>query len=245
MWSRLGISVLILAAGLWGATSLKTVDQELRVIYAEYTLAATDLGHMNADLIRYRMQHERYVRRMAEAVLPTRHGDFRMIAYASETDSEVHVALVRGELSARPSPLVRLHSHCLTGDVFSATSCDCADLIDRSLEAIAKEDCGVMVYLHHTGRGFQVEPPGVSGETPKLMFHQRGQLDRDLARQRMVQRESGIGVQILLDLGLKNIRVLTNHPKKVVALDGFGLTITEQVAIRVGATSTKETHQRL
>ncbi len=196
-----------------------------------------------AELIRYRMQHERYVRRIGEAILPTRHGDFRMIAYTSETDSEVHVAMVRGELSAREAPLVRVHSHCLTGEVFGSATCDCAELIDRSLEAIAREDCGVLVYLHHTGRGFNVEPPGVAGELPKLKFHQRGQLDRDLARQRLVQRESGIGVQILLDLGLKNIRVLTNHPKKVVALDGFGLTITEQVAIQVG--KPRESHQLL
>ena len=105
-----------------------------------------------------------------------------------------------------------------------------------------EENCGVLIYLHHTGRGFQVQPPGLSGETPRLKYHQRGQLDRDADRQRMVQRESGIGVQILLDLGLKNIRVLTNHPKKVVALDGFGLTITEQVGIQLG--SKKETHQR-
>ena len=103
----------------------------------------------------------------------------------------------------------------------------------------------MLVYLHHTGRGFQVEPPGVAGETPLLKFHQRGQLDRDADRQRMVQRESGIGVQILLDLGLKSIRVLTNHPKKVVALDGFGLTITEQVAIQVGRASGKQSHQLL
>ncbi len=196
-----------------------------------------------ADLIRYRMQHERYVRRIAEARLPTHHGDFRMIAYSSETDSEVHVALVRGDLATRDAPLVRVHSHCLTGEVFSSSTCDCAELIDRSLEAIAREDCGVLVYLHHTGRGFNVEAPGAAGETPRLMFHQRGQLDRDVARQRLVQRESGIGVQILLDLGLKNVRVLTNHPKKVVALDGFGLTITEQVAIRIR--QEKPSHQIL
>jgi len=196
-----------------------------------------------ADLIRYRMQHERYVRRIAEARLPTHHGDFRMIAFTSETDSEVHVALVRGDLAAHAAPLVRVHSHCLTGEVFGSSGCDCAELIDRSLGAIARENCGVLVYLHHTGRGFQVEPPGVAGEMPRLLFHQRGQLDRDVARQRLVQRESGIGVQILLDLGLKNIRVLTNHPKKVVALDGFGLTITEQVAIRVS--EQKESHQAL
>src|ERR1700741_303361 len=107
-----------------------------------------------ADLIRYRMQHERYVRRVAETVLPTRFGDFRMIAYCSDVDHDQHVALVRGDLENGDAPLVRVHSHCLTGDVFGSITCDCADLVSRSLEAIAREDRGVFLYLHHTGRGF-------------------------------------------------------------------------------------------
>jgi 3,4-dihydroxy 2-butanone 4-phosphate synthase/GTP cyclohydrolase II len=112
-----------------------------------------------ADLIRYRMQHERHVRRIAESVLPTRHGNFRMIAYSNDADHELHVALVRGDLGAAKSgpPLVRVHSHCLTGDVFGSTACDCHAIIERSLAAIAKEDRGVFVYLHHTGRGFQID----------------------------------------------------------------------------------------
>jgi 3,4-dihydroxy 2-butanone 4-phosphate synthase / GTP cyclohydrolase II len=192
-----------------------------------------------ADLIRYRMQHERHVRRVAEGVLPTRYGDFRMICYASDADQELHVALVRGELAgpgleASGPPLVRLHSHCLTGDVFAATACDCQDLIANSLSAIAREDRGVFLYLHHRGRGFGVETAGVAaGDMPRVRFHTRGQIDGDLDRQRMIQRESGIGVQIMLDLGLTSIRVLTNHPRKIVALDGFGLTIAEQVPIPV------------
>src|ERR1700730_5406411 len=113
-----------------------------------------------ADLIRYRMQHERYVRRVAEAVLPTRHGEFRMIAYASDVDHDQHVALVRGELESGGAPLVRVHSHCLSGDVFGSITCDCAELVARSLEAIAKEERGVFLYLHHTGRGFGIEQSG-------------------------------------------------------------------------------------
>jgi 3,4-dihydroxy 2-butanone 4-phosphate synthase/GTP cyclohydrolase II len=194
-----------------------------------------------ADLIRYRMQHERYVRRVAEAVLPTRHGDFRMIAYASDVDHDQHVALVRGDLEGAEPPLVRVHSHCLTGDVFGSVACDCAELVSRSLETIAREDRGVFVYLHHTGRGFGIEQASEAGALPQIHFHARGQLDREPARQRMVQHESGIGAQILIDLGLKDIRVLTNHPKKVVALEGYGITIADQVPLRIE--QPRKTHQ--
>jgi 3,4-dihydroxy 2-butanone 4-phosphate synthase/GTP cyclohydrolase II len=187
------------------------------------------------------MQHERYVRRAAEAVLPTRFGDFRMIAYSSDVDHDQHVALVRGELTGSEPTLVRVHSHCLTGDVFGSTSCDCNELISRSLAAIAKEDRGVFLYLHHTGRGFSVDTSAEPGALPQIHFHTRGQLEREAARQRMVQHESGIGAQILIDLGLKDIRVLTNHPKKVVALDGYGIRIAEQVPLRIE--SPKFTHQ--
>ena len=196
-----------------------------------------------ADLIRYLMQHERYVRRVAEAVLPTRYGDFRMIAYLSDVDHDQHIALVRGTLDGSTPPLVRVHSHCLTGDVFGSTSCDCRELVSLSLETIAKENRGVFLYLHHTGRGFSVDPPVDAGTLPQIHFHKRGQLDREPARQRMVQHESGIGAQILIDLGLKDIRVLTNHPKKVVALEGYGITIADQVPLRID--QPKLTHQVL
>jgi 3,4-dihydroxy 2-butanone 4-phosphate synthase/GTP cyclohydrolase II len=186
-----------------------------------------------ADLIRYRMQHERYVRRVAEAVLPTRFGNFRMIAYASDVDHDQHIALVRGDLEGPEPALVRVHSHCLTGDVFGSTACDCSQLVAGSLAAIAKEDRGVFLYLHHTGRGFSVETGAEPGELPLIHFHSRGQLDREPARMRMVQHESGIGAQILIDLGLKDIRVLTNHPKKVVALEGYGIRIADQVPLRL------------
>jgi 3,4-dihydroxy 2-butanone 4-phosphate synthase / GTP cyclohydrolase II len=194
-----------------------------------------------ADLIRYRMQHERYVRRVAEATLPTRYGDFRMIAYASDVDHDQHIALVRGDLAGEPAPLVRVHSHCLTGDVFGSVTCDCPDLVSKSLELIAREDRGVFLYLHHTGRGFTIDSPETPGALPKIHFHTRGQLDRELARQRMVQHESGIGAQILIDLGLKDIRVVTNHPKKVVALEGYGIRIADQVPLKLS--TPKPTHQ--
>ena len=215
-----------------------------------------------ADLIRYRMQHERHVRRIAESVLPTRHGNFRMIAYASDADHELHVALVRGEVGLRAeigsahaaqagaggtdksAPLVRVHSHCLTGDAFGSTACDCHATIDRSLAAIAEAGRGVFVYLHHTGRGFQIDPRVAlrdgareteSGELPRIRFHDREETEHDLGAQRQVQRESGIGAQILIDLGLRRIRVLTNHPRKVVALDGYGLEIVDQVPLNLSA----------
>jgi len=194
-----------------------------------------------ADLIRYRMQHERYVRRIAESVLPTHHGNFRMIAYSSDVDSEVHVALVRGELAGDQAPLVRVHSHCLTGDVFGSTDCDCNEIIDHSLEKIAREDRGVFVYLHHTGRGFRIDSATEEGALPAILVHSRRDIDRDLNRQRLIQRESGIGAQILIDLGLQRIRVLTNHPKKVVALEGYGLEIADQVAL--GAGPARKSHQ--
>jgi len=196
-----------------------------------------------AEVIRHRMRNERYVRRVAEAALPTRYGDFRMIAYASDVDREQHIALVRGALTGTP-PLVRVHSHCLTGDVFGSTDCDCHEIIARSLEAIVAEDRGVFVYLHHTGRGFGIDATiPAPGALPHILYHSRGQLDQDVARQRLLQHESGIGAQILIDLGLKNLRVLTNHPRKVVALEGYGLTIADQVPVLTG--TKKRSHQAL
>jgi 3,4-dihydroxy 2-butanone 4-phosphate synthase / GTP cyclohydrolase II len=202
-----------------------------------------------ADVIRYRMQHERYVRRIGESVLPTKYGDFKMIAYSSDVDNELHVALVRGDLQqcgrgadTDHLPLVRVHSHCLTGDVLGSTACDCRDMVEKSLAAIAETHCGVFVYLHHTGRGFQIDSRQEEGAAlPRILYHMRGQLDQDLGRQRLVQHESGIGAQILTDLGLQRIRVLTNHPRKVVALEGYGVEIADQIPFAVG--NKKKGHQ--
>jgi len=218
-----------------------------------------------ADLIRYRMQHERYVRRIAESVLPTRWGNFRMIAYASDVDHELHVALVRGDIArgseaglenvcaenARATsqqddpPLVRVHSHCLTGDALGSTACDCREMLDGALAAIARADRGVFVYLHHTGRGFQIEPRAEEGAAlPRILYHSRDEIDRDPRRQRLVQHESGIGAQILTDLGLRRIRVLTNHPRKLVALEGYGIEVADQVPLALHQSAERD-HQPL
>jgi 3,4-dihydroxy 2-butanone 4-phosphate synthase/GTP cyclohydrolase II len=212
-----------------------------------------------AELVRYRMRHERYVRRVAETALPTQFGDFRMIVYSSDVDREQHIALVRGDLGGggfappgvlgkgspggNDSPLVRVHSHCLTGDVFASSACDCREIVARSLEAIAAEGRGVFVYLHQTGRGFSIEPAAASGDLAHVLLHARGQLDRDPASQRKLQHESGIGAQILIDLGLTSMRVLTNHPRKLVALEGYGLKVADQVPIAV--TAGRKTHQKI
>jgi 3,4-dihydroxy 2-butanone 4-phosphate synthase / GTP cyclohydrolase II len=158
-------------------------------------------------------------------------------------DHDQHIALIRGELVGPTPPLVRVHSHCLTGDVFGSTACDCPDLVARSLEKIAEEDRGVFLYLHHTGRGYSIDTPDTPGKLPQIHFHSRGQLDREPARQRLVQHESGIGAQILIDLGLTDIRVVTNHPKKVVALEGYGIRIADQVPLQLS--KPKSTHQHL
>ena len=183
-----------------------------------------------AELIRYRMQHERYVRRLGEALLPTTHGEFRMIAYESEVEGgESHVALVRGDLEHASEPvLVRMHSHCLVGDVFGATWCECRAVIDRSLQMIAEQGVGALIYLHQTSKGFSVER---MGERTLLSFHRDVRLPALPESERKTQREIGIGAQILSDLGLRRIRLLTNHPRKVAALHGFNIEIVEEVPI--------------
>ncbi len=180
-----------------------------------------------ADLIRYRMEHERYVVRAGEALLPTHHGEFRMIAFESQLDQESHVALVKGDVenSSRPV-LVRMHSHCLAGDVFGGALCDCQTVLDRSLEMIAAEGAGALIYLHQTSKGFGVD------DTQRLVFHREvRESPNSPAYQRKTQREIGVGAQILSDLNIHEIRLLTNHPKRVAALEGFGISIMEQVPV--------------
>ncbi|HEX7289392.1 MAG TPA: 3,4-dihydroxy-2-butanone-4-phosphate synthase [Candidatus Angelobacter sp.] len=178
-----------------------------------------------AELIRYRMENERYVARVGEAMLPTRYGEFRMIAFESQLDGESHVALVRGDVEKASGPvLVRMHSHCLAGDVFGGSLCDCQIVLDRSLEMIAREGTGALIYLHQTSKGFSV------GEEHRLVFHREAPRTTS-AHQRKTQREIGVGAQILSDLNIHSIRLLTNHPKRVAALEGFGITIAEQVPV--------------
>jgi 3,4-dihydroxy 2-butanone 4-phosphate synthase / GTP cyclohydrolase II len=179
-----------------------------------------------ADLIRYRMEHEHYMVRVGESLLPTHHGEFRMIAYESELDGESHVALVRGNVEHSAEPvLVRMHSHCLAGDVFGGALCDCQKVLDRSLEMIANHGTGALIYLHQTSKGFGVD------ESRRLVFHREKRETQSLEHQRKTQREIGVGAQILSDLKISRIRLLTNHPKRVAALEGFGISIEEQVPV--------------
>jgi 3,4-dihydroxy 2-butanone 4-phosphate synthase/GTP cyclohydrolase II len=187
-----------------------------------------------ADLIRYRLRKERYVRRVGESKLPTPHGVFQLIAYESDIDPEAHVALVMGDITGDEPVLVRVHSHCLMGDVFGSTECNCRELIQKSLERIGQEGRGVFLYLHQTGRGFGLE--SAPGEDARVISH-----GRLFAQQgepaRRTQHESGIGAQILSDLQLRSVRLLTNRPRKVVALEGFGIEIVEQVPIPLARTA--------
>jgi 3,4-dihydroxy 2-butanone 4-phosphate synthase/GTP cyclohydrolase II len=192
-----------------------------------------------AELIRYRLQHERYVHRVGEAMVGTRYGEFRLIAYESEIDGgESHVAMVYGdvatpELSADAPVLVRMHTHCLVGDVFGFTGCDCQATMNASMHAIAREGRGALIYLHQTSKGLSVERVG---DRTSLAFHKdRNSLSPSTPEhERKTQREIGIGAQILSDLHLRRIRLLTNHPRRVAALEGFGIEIVEHVPMELG-----------
>jgi 3,4-dihydroxy 2-butanone 4-phosphate synthase/GTP cyclohydrolase II len=185
-----------------------------------------------AELIRYRMQHERYVHRVGEAMLGTSYGEFRLIAYESEVEGgESHVALVKGDLGGAQPVLVRMHAHCLMGDVFGASGCNCHAMIEGSLRMIAAEGRGALIYLHQTSKGFSVER---MGDHTVLAFHREARLPSLPESERKTQREIGIGAQILSDLDLRRIRLLTNHPRKVAALEGFGIEIVEQVPVALG-----------
>jgi 3,4-dihydroxy 2-butanone 4-phosphate synthase/GTP cyclohydrolase II len=211
-----------------------------------------------ASLIRYRLQNERYIHRVAEAMLPTRYGDFRMIAYESEIDgAESHVALVYGDVGANAPDeptLVRLHTHCLAGDVFGAALCDCSALIDNSLRMIAEAGRGALVYLHNGGPGFAVdrsgrmEPlrqaPSPSAAAPhRLVLHRdgvRGARPGEACDERgqRTLRQVGLGGQILTDLGIHRIRLLSNTPTHVPALEGFGIEIVERLAVPLSPRAT-------
>jgi 3,4-dihydroxy 2-butanone 4-phosphate synthase/GTP cyclohydrolase II len=184
-----------------------------------------------AELIRYRMANERYIRRIGEALMPTRYGEFRLIAYESEIDGgETHVALVRGNIEHNSEPvLVRMHAHCLVGDVFGATWCECHRTLERSMQMIADAGRGAIIYLHQGSKGFTVEQ---LGERRVLSFHRERRLPTIPANERAIQREIGIGAQILSDLNLRRIRLLTNHPRRVAALEGFDIEIVDQIPLR-------------
>jgi 3,4-dihydroxy 2-butanone 4-phosphate synthase/GTP cyclohydrolase II len=196
-----------------------------------------------AELIRYRMQHERYVHRVGEALVETKYGEFRLIAYESEVDGgDSHMALLRGDIGrddrsdSQEPVLVRMHAHCLLGDVFGATGCDCHQTLEASLKIIAEEDRGALIYLHQTSKGFSSEK---IGDQSFLTFHRERRHPSLPESERKIHREIGLGAQILSDLNLKRIRLLTNHPRRVAALEGFDIEIVEQVPVKLAAPGIK------
>ena len=184
-----------------------------------------------ADLIEYRRTREKLVERIETVKMPTEYGEFDLVLYRSKVDEQNHLALVRGNVAGKQNVLVRVHSECLTGDVFASRRCDCGPQLHQAMKQIAEVGCGVIVYMRQEGRGI--------GLAPKIKAYKLQEQGYDTVEAneklgfKMDLREYGLGAQIIADLGLKTIRLLTNNPKKLVGLAGYGLKVVEQVPIRV------------
>jgi 3,4-dihydroxy 2-butanone 4-phosphate synthase / GTP cyclohydrolase II len=195
-----------------------------------------------ADLIQYRMRTERLVSRAADAMLPTGHGPFRIHAYESPLDGETHVALVCGEIGHGENVLVRVHSKCLTGDVFHSARCDCGPQLDAAMQRIAAEGRGVLLYLNQEGRGI-----GLANKIRAYALQDQG-FDTVEANERLGfkpdQRDYGIGAQVLRDLGVRTMRLLTNNPRKFVGLQGYGLAVVASVPLEIAPSDTTRRYLR-
>jgi len=186
-----------------------------------------------ADLVEYRMRTESFVKIAAETVIPTGYGgDFRIVAFENEIDDLLHLALVKGDISSEKPMLVRVHSECMTGDIFGSLRCDCAEQLHKAMAMIEKEGAGVIVYMRQEGRGI-----GLVNKLKAYDLQMNHGLDTVEANQKLGfkddLRDYGVGAQILAILGVKKMRLLTNNPKKIVGLDGYGLSIVEQIPIEV------------